>query len=242
MAAAWDDQEKSLAKAEAYVCHAAASGADIICFPEQFATGWTIVTSLQQYAKESGIAILGSFRERASPCPRNTAVAIGKNGEILTTYAKIHLFSPAQENRAYGPGSALGVFCLGPVTCGIAICYDLRFPELFRAYARAGVHVVFVPSAWPGARIGHFKLFIRARAAENQMYVVGINTTGTSPVDTYSGESITADPGGNIISRASGAEQLVFTDIDMNIVEGVRTSFPVHEDRRDALYFTLNEP
>ena len=71
--------------------------------------------------------------------------------------------------------------------CGIAICYDLRFPDLFRIYAQKGVQVVFVPAAWPQKRINHWELFITARAAENQMYIVGVNTTGITPVDTYPG-------------------------------------------------------
>ena len=87
----------------------------------------------------------------------------------------------------FSPGSELGIFTLGPLTCGIAICYDLRFPELFRIYAQKGVQVVFVPAAWPQKRINHWELFITARAAENQMYVVGVNTTGVTPVDTYAG-------------------------------------------------------
>ena len=85
------------------------------------------------------------------------------------------------------PGSDLGIFTLGSLTCGIAICYDLRFPDLFRIYAQKGVQVVFVPAAWPQKRINHWELFITARAAENQMYVAGVNTTGVTPVDTYSG-------------------------------------------------------
>lgn len=254
MAPVWGQRDRSLARAEIFIRHAAQSGADIICFPEQFATGWdpssvtgsegvdgTIVSSLQQSARDTGIAVLGSFKERFIPSPRNTAVAIGKDGQVLTTYAKIHLFSPAGEHTTFSPGSVLGLFSLGPFRCGIAICYDLRFPELFRAYTRCGVHILFVPSAWPEARLRHWELFISARAAENQVYVVGINTTGKTPVDTYSGNSMTADPYGMIISRATSAEQLLFTDIDMAVIDNARTALPVLHDRRDGLYNTLTD-
>jgi omega-amidase len=252
MTSIWEEPEKSLVKAELFIRRAAASGADLICFPEQFATGWdpssrnnieepegTVVSALRKYAKESGIGILGSFRERSEPKPKNTVVAIGKDGTIQSVYSKIHLFSPARENEAFTPGNELGIFTLGKMSCGIAICYDLRFPELFRLYAQKGVQAVFVPAAWPAGRIRHWELFISARAAENQMYIVGVNTTGKTPVDTYPGASMTADPHGTIVSRANDAEQLIFVDLDPAMVDSVRSFFPVGNDRRDALYREL---
>jgi len=252
MTSVWEDPEKSLVKAERFIRHAAASGADLICFPEQFATGWdpcssgnieeideSIIPALQQYARESGIGILGSFREQFIPSPRNTSVAISRDGSILTTYAKIHLFSPARESLAFTPGTGLGIFQMGSLTCGIAICYDLRFPELFSAYVRNGVQAVFVPAAWPASRIRNWEIFISARAAENQIYIVGVNTTGKTPVDSYSGASMTADPHGVIISRANNAEQLIFVDLDPAVVDETRTLFPVGRDRKDSLYSNL---
>ena len=252
MTSIWEDPEKSLAKAELFIRHAAASGANLICFPEQFATGWDpcsssnvegiderIIPALQKYARGAGISILGSFRERFTPSPRNTSVAIGSDGGILTTYAKIHLFSHARETSAFTPGTGLGIFPLGDLMCGIAICYDLRFPEVFRAYAKSGVQVVFVPAAWPANRIRHWELFISARAAENQMYIVGVNTTGKTPVDAYYGASMTADPHGAIISRGNDAEQLIFVDLDPGVIDTARASFPVGLDRKEALYRDL---
>lgn len=253
IASIWEEPAKTLEKAGVLIGHAASSGAALVCFPEQFATGWDpqsgknledtsglIVSSLREYARTSQIAVIGSFRNRGGPLPKNTAVVIDKDGQILTTYSKIHLFSPGNEQTSFSPGSELGIFTLGPFTCGIAICYDLRFPDLFRIYAQKGVQVVFVPAAWPQQRINHWELFLTARAAENQMYVAGVNTTGVTPVDTYSGSSMTADPHGTIISRANDAEQLVFTDLDPALVQTARRSFPVERDRKDALYQALS--
>jgi omega-amidase len=253
IASVWEDPEKTLEKARSLVRHAAASDADLICFPEQFATGWDpesdknledihgrVISVLRECAGDNHIAIIGSFREHADPLPKNTAVAIGKDGRVLATYSKIHLFSPGMENKGFLPGDELGIFTLGPLTCGMAICYDLRFPELFRIYARRGVHVVFVPAAWPLKRVKHWELFIKARAAENQMYVAGVNTTGKTPVDSYAGTSMTADPQGTIISRANDAEQLVFTDLDPAAVETARRLFPMEQDRKDDLYHALS--
>ena len=248
----WEDPEKTLEKAEGFIAHAATCGAQLICFPEQFATGWdplsgknvqdltgSIITRLQACAKANRIAVIGSLREASSPYPKNTSVAIGNDGRILSTYSKIHLFSPAKEDEHFIPGTDLGIFPLGPLTCGLAICYDLRFPELFRIYAQKGVQAVFVPAAWPASRIRHWELFIQARAAENQMYVIGVNTTGTTPVDRYSGSSMAADPHGTIISRANEAEQLLFMDLDPAEVAAARSALPVENDRKDALYHSL---
>ena len=253
IASIWEEPEKTLEKAGVFIRHAAASGADLICFPEQFATGWdpqpwkniqdihgSIVSSLQEYAKEYGIGILGSFRQAHDPLPKNTAVAIGRDGRILSTYAKMHLFSSGHEDEGNSPGTGLGIFTLDTMTCGIAICYDLRFPDLFRLYAQKSVQVVFVPSAWPHIRTRHWDLFIQARALENQMYVIGVNTTGQTPIELYSGDSMTADPLGIIISRANDAEQLIFTDLDPAIVDTARRQFPVDKDRKDALYRALS--
>jgi predicted amidohydrolase len=253
VAGTWEEPEKTLEKAGVFIRHAAASGAALICFPEQFATGWdpqprkniqdihgSIVSSLQAYAKEYGIAILGSFRQAHDPLPKNTAVLIGSDGRILSTYSKMHLFSYGHEDKGNSPGMDLGMFTLGSLSCGIAICYDLRFPDLFRLYARKGVQAVFVPSAWPHVRTRHWELFIQARALENQMYIIGVNTTGRTPIDCYSGNSMTADPQGSIISRANDAEQMVFTDLDPAVVAAARCQFPVERDRRDALYHSLS--
>jgi len=249
----WEDPEQTLKKAGLFVSHAAASGAVLVCFPEQFSTGWDpcarthiedsdghIVSTLRELAIENGIAILGSFRERNKPLPKNTSIVIGRDGRILAKYAKIHLFSSGGEQEGFAPGAELGIFTLGPFTCGITICYDLRFPELFRIYAKKGVQVVFIPAAWPASRMRHWELFISARACENQMYVTGINTTGRTPVDTYIGGSMTADPSGSVISRANDAEQLLFCDLDPAAVTAARISFPVEKDCREDLYHALS--
>ncbi|MDD1689516.1 MAG: carbon-nitrogen hydrolase family protein [Methanoregula sp.] len=253
IASVWDDPDKTLKKAGIFVSHAAASGAALVSFPEQFATGWdphsgspaedcdgTVVSILRELAKENHIGILGSFREKNDPLPKNTAIAIGGDGRVLAKYAKVHLFSPGGEHDGFSPGSELGIFALGPLTCGIAICYDLRFPELFRLYAEKGVQVVFVPAAWPARRMKHWELFVTARACENQMYVVGINTSGVTPVDTYTGGSMTVDPSGTVICRANEAEQLLFCDLDLDVVRKVRSTFPVTKDKREDLYHALS--
>lgn len=249
----WEDPVATLEKIEPCIRQAASSDAALIAFPEQFATGWDphshhhiedlsgpIVSGLVTYAAEYSISILGSFRQRHDLLPTNTCVIIREDGSIAGQYAKMHPFSFAGEDRWYAPGDGISVFRLEGVVLGIAICYDLRFPELFRIYADKGVHGVVVPSAWPESRIRQWELFIRARAVENQMYIIGVNTTGKNPVDAYNGDSMTAGPDGSIIARAGNHEALLFSDLDAETVEDVRRHFPVYQDKRSDLYLQLH--
>lgn len=252
IASCWEDPAATLDKIRPCISNASERGSHLIAFPEQFATGWdpcsrmhiedisgTIVSTLTDFARDYSIAILGSYRQAAHPLPKNTALVIFPDGSIRASYAKIHPFAPAGEERCYASGSEIAVFGIAGVRLGLAICYDLRFPDLFRIYADHGVHGVIVPSAWPKSRLRHWELFIRARAAENQMYVVGINTTGDNPVDTYAGCSMTAGPDGSVISRAGEDETLLCSDLDASVVDTARARFPVHKDRRLDLYSRL---
>jgi predicted amidohydrolase len=246
----WKDPDRTLARMRDLVAQAVECDASCIAFPEQITTGWDpadpvfgvqhedgiIIQTLRRYARDYSIGILGSYRETYSPAPRNTAVAIGPDGEILARYSKMHLFSPGGEDKSYHPGDLPAVFSLDGCCCGIAICYDLRFADLFRLYRDFGVQLMLVPSAWPASRISHFNLFVSARAAEFQMYVAGINTTGITPVDTYRGGSLVAGPDGGIITRGCEGEELLFTGIDPDLVIQLRREFPVYQDRRDEVY------
>jgi omega-amidase len=250
IASCWHDPEATLETMKKRIAEAVECDASCVAFPEQVVTGWDpadavfgiqdedgqIISTLRDYARDFSIGILGSYRERHLPRPRNTSVAIGQDGQILARYSKIHLFSPGGENVNYDKGDKPAVFSLDDCRCGLAICYDLRFSDLFRMYRDAGVHLVLVPSAWPSSRMGHFELFTQTRAAEFQMYVAGINTTGETPVDQYSGGSLVTGPDGLVISRGCVGEELLFTEINTEFVDDVRRTFPVHQDRREDVY------
>jgi predicted amidohydrolase len=249
IASCWDDPDGTLKKVEPLIKESARLGASLIAFPEQFATGWdpqsishsedlngSIVSTLCAFAEEYGIAVLGSFRERTSSRPRNTAVAIGPDGEILTIYAKIHPFSLTKEDEYYQAGETLGLFTLDMVSFGIAICYDLRFPDLFRIYAGKDIHCVLVPAAWPASRSTHWEILIKARALDNQIFVVGINTTGSTPVETFSGGSMVVDPQGKVILHAGMMEGIFLFDVDAHIVTLERGRSRVIRDWRGDLY------
>lgn len=235
----WGEVSKNLARAEGMIADASRSNADLICFPEQFATGWSpapeqepedtggkIVSALRRMAKSHSIAVLGGFLEKYSPRPRNTAILVGSDGEPLCTYAKMHPYTPGGEDRFITPGESLASAKLGGVRIGIAICYDLRFPMLFRRYAEAGAELVLVQAAWPCRRSKHWEIFLMARALENQFYVAGVNCTGRTPIEEYCGRSMVIDPFGEAVAESGGSEELLFADIEADTVESAREAFP----------------
>ena len=245
----WENPEQSLNAAEPYIRQAAEQGASLIGFPEQYPTGWDpvsplnvqdrkgpIVSRFRSLAREYGIAILGSFRERHVPKPRNTCIVVDQDGEEIASYSKCHLFSPTHEENHYDPGEDLGIFRFAGASFGIAICYDLRFSGFFNRYLEEGVCCMLVPAAWPASRIDHWELFIRARALEYQFYVIGINTTGANPVDRYCGRSLAADPKGAVIARAGEDEGLFVVGIDPGTVSCMREELPIGKDRKPDRY------
>ena len=255
VAPVWENPEKTILRSEPCVRQASDAGAAMVCFPEQFATGWDplskkniqdrngpVVRALRRYAMEYGLAVLGSFRETYHPHPRNTCIVFDDQGSEIAHYSKCHLFTPGHEEQAYTAGEHLGLFDLGGLRFGIGICYDLRFSPLFSAYTRAGADAVVIPAAWPASRSVHWDLFIRSRAAEHQIYIAGINTTGQTPVDIYRGGSMTADPTGSVIAGLGEAEGLLMSDIQPQVVTEARRALPVQEDRRPDLYHRLMIP
>ncbi len=229
---------------------AAIAGASLICFPEQFVTGWLpeippgsgetldgpLTAAFGQMARENGIAVAGSIIEAdRGGRPKNTAVVLSAGGELLAAYAKIHLFSPGGEDRNYTPGDRTATFTVGGMTFGLAICYDLRFPELFRIYALAGADCVLLPAAWPCCRLRHWETLLPARAIENQYYVAGVNTVGGA----CCGGSLAAGPDGEIIARGGAGEELLIIDINLTSIHEARIRLPALSDRRSDIYYRL---
>lgn len=245
----WENPSGSLEKAHILAKSASAEGAAVVCFSEQFATGWDpsshrysedengfICTAYRNIAMEHGIGVLGSYREKTDGLPRNTAVFYDERGRLLSKYSKIHLFSPAGEEKHFSPGSSLSVFDYKGVKFGIAICYDLRFPELFLKYRRLGAECVLVPAAWPCSRLSHWDLFLHTRAIENRLFMAGINATGRTPVEEYCGGSMFVSPGGDIIAGPLKDEGLLYADIDPSVTHRADSGPDSLSDRRDDLY------
>ena len=221
-------------------------GADLVLLPELWASGgfsydrWQdeaqridgpLVAGMREAARDLGAMLhMGSFVERDEAGQLyNTSVLIDADGEILTTYRKVHLFGFSDgEPKLMTAGSR-------PVVrdrIGLATCYDLRFPELFRLLLDRGAEVVLLVAAWPAKRVAHWRLLAQARAVENQTYVLACNTAGTHAGVEMGGGSLVVDPWGSVVAEAGTGEEVLVVDIDPATVAGIRESFPILADRR----------
>ena len=224
----------------------AQAGADLVLLPELWPNGgfaydtWEdtaqsldgdVVSALRAATRDLGAAVhMGSFVERDEAGRLfNTSVLLDRDGSILTTYRKVHLFGFGEgEPKLMTAGD-------GPVVhdrFGLATCYDLRFPELFRALLDRGAEVVLLPSAWPAKRVSHWRLLAQARAVENQLYVVACNTGGSHAGVPMGGHSMVVDPWGTVLAETGEGEESVSVDIDLALVVKTRADFPVLGDRR----------
>jgi predicted amidohydrolase len=167
----------------------------------------------------------------------NTALVISPTGELAAVYRKIHRFGfDKGEAVMMGAGEELVTVPLpGALTIGLATCYDLRFPELFRGLVDAGAQALVIPAGWPARRREHWTLLARARAVENQAYVLACGTAGTHAGVEQAGHSIVVDPWGEVLAEAGPGEEVVTVDIDPAKVTTTRDDFPALKDRRLGL-------
>jgi predicted amidohydrolase len=237
-------------------------GADLVVLPELWAPGgfayrgWPehaegvdgpTVTAVAQAAADIGAVVhAGSVVERAAPGADagaegrglwNTSVLLGPDGGVLATYRKVHRFGFGQgEPSLLEAGTEVVTAPLSldgsTVVTGLATCYDLRFPEMFRALLDAGAQLALVPAAWPAARVSHWTLLARARAVENQLLVVAVNTAGTHAGHEMGGRSQVVAPTGEVLAEAGDGEEVLVLDVDPAIVDHARQRFPVLADRR----------
>jgi predicted amidohydrolase len=243
---------------------AARDGSDLVVLPEIFTVGYfafdayartaepldgetmgrlATVAAEQECAVLAGTFVedLGATAERtdaAVPADEgyaNTAVLFDREGERRTVYRKHHLFGyGSAESELLTPGESLGVADLDGLTVGVTTCYDLRFPELYRALAERGVDLVAVPSAWPYPRVEHWQLLPRARAVENSYYVAAANASATFDDAQLVGRSTVYDPWGTPLASSGDDPALVSAAVDPGRVEGVREEFPSWQDRRET--------
>jgi deaminated glutathione amidase len=207
------------------------------------------VSAARGWARELGVHLLaGSFAERVEGAERlaNTSVLIDPDGEIAATYRKIHMFDvdvggvAYRESETEAPGEEIVVADAGGVRLGLSVCYDLRFPELYRILALRGAQALAVPSAFT-TETGreHWEILLRARAIENQAFVIAANQTGTAPphYDSY-GHSMIVDPWGRILAEAGegAGECFVSAELDLGEMDRVRADLPSLANRRPAAY------
>lgn len=174
----------------------------------------------------------GSFLERDGDDLYNTSVVFGPDGDVLATYRKIHLFGfDSGEAVTLSAGSEVVTVETPLGVTGLATCYDLRFPEMFRQLTDAGATAVLIPTGWPTARISRWSLLAAARATENQFWLVGANSTGVSNGTAMGGHTVIVDPWGEVITEIIDPGVLS-ADLDPDLPLRVRAEFPVLRDRR----------
>lgn len=233
----WDDPGANLGAVDEAARQGAEAGAELVVFPEQVLFGWDprssrgaepvggpLTQGLRAVARRHAVGLVGSIREAVEEGVRNTAIAVDGDGAVVAVYAKQHLFTPGGEEGCYAPGTGPVVFDLGGLRIGLAICYDLRFPGVFAAYRALGADAVLVPAAWPCARLRHWRLFLRARALDNRLFVVGASYAGgATPVEAYCGGSLAADPEGEVLAETGAAPALLVADLDPDAIASART-------------------
>ena len=251
----WQDPEANLARARAWVARAAETGARVAVFPELFTLGFTMAPepfaetlpgptteALGALSGEFGLYLVGSAVEAHAPHPRNAAFVTGPDGSLLATYRKLHPFSYGEEHQHYCGGEDCPLFEVDGIPCGLQICYDLRFPEPFRALAARGAEVVFVPANWPRRRISAWSTLLAARAIENQMAICGVNRVGQDALGLdYPGASALHDAFGEVVAKGGEGEELVVGDLDLDQLRAWRERFPALKDRRPEIYRALEK-
>jgi len=244
---AWEDKARNLARAEELLREAAAARCDIAVLPELFATGFSMNVSrtaedeggptdcfLAAAAKNHGIHIIAglALKGQRGGKARNTASVYDPAGAAVARFTKLHPFSPAREGDFYDTGSHTVTFSIGSVTASVFICYDLRFPEAFRKVARA-VQAIFVIASWPAERSLHWEVLLRARAIENQLFVIGVNRTGTDGRGIrHCGGSCVFDPLGKELCRGGSDDELVICSFAHEESLQARAAFPFLKDMR----------
>ncbi|MER2064382.1 MAG: carbon-nitrogen family hydrolase [Alkalibacterium sp.] len=199
--------------------------------------GEEMTAFLSGLAKKHQVNIVGgSVAVKSENKYYNTSYSFDREGELVHTYNKVHLFSPSEEDKMFTAGNELGIFKLDGVKVGVATCYDLRFTEWIKRMALEGIQVLFVPAAWPHPRVAIWETLLRARAIENQFFVVGVNSTGTTDKLNFCGHSAIYDPLGERLTSGREDEKLLWADLDIGSIVNIRREMPVYKDRRPELY------
>ena len=254
IACALGDIDANVRKMRDFAARAKEAGADLIVFPEMADTGyamsviqehakpWTqgAVPQLREIAKTLGLAIISGVSEREGDSIYNSQVSIDAGGEIAAKYRKTHLFSPPplEEHKCFSAGNELVSFAADGLRLGLTICYDLRFPEIYRMLAcDEGANVFVISSAWPFPRLEHQRVLATARAIENQSYVVLSNRVGKDDRVAFCGSSAIIDAYGVAVAAASAdREELIVADVSEEVINSVRQRMAVFEHRRADLY------
>ena len=245
--------EQNFNRAAALVRQAAAEKPDVILLPETWNVGFYPTEDLPSLADQNAERtkttfaalagalsvniVAGSVAAAFADGVRNTSLAFDRAGTCVARYDKTHLFSPMREDEHFVKGDGIASYSFDGFACGTEICYDVRFPELTRTLTVKGLDFLFVVSQWPDVRIPQLHALLKARAIENQMFVVCCNSCGSAPGTRFGGCSVAFDPLGNRLAAAGTGEEILLADCDTDVIRGIRESINVFRDRRPEIYF-----
>jgi omega-amidase len=242
----WENKAASHDKVLALLDGAKPSEGALVVLPEMFATGFSMNVAaihdesretqdfLSRTAAERKIYLMGGvvMKDEAAGRGRNESVVYSPEGMEVARYCKLQPFAPGGELDNYVAGERAILFECAEFMAAPFICYDLRFPELFRHAAARGANLIIVIASWPVIRDDHWITLLKARAIENQAYVVGVNRCGRDPKHYHSGRSLVYDPQGRILADAGSEEGWIEAQLDLQTVLDWRRSFPALGDMR----------
>ena len=246
----WENKESNYSKVQNLIERSSPEPHSLVVLPEAFATGFSLNPKAttkaepdQTYAFLSNISISHKIWILAgvivpnenNTMAKNIAVLFNPNGKQVGVYQKMYPFTSMGEEKVYTRGKSTKTFDVEGFQLSPILCYDLRFPELFRMNIVQGANLFVVIASWPKVRINHWHTLLQARAIENQAYVIGLNRTGKDPNHNYTGGSRIIDPTGKTVIEMKDKEEVASTKLDRKLIDQWRDTFPVLQDIREDL-------
>ncbi len=243
---AWENKSANLEKAEALLAQGSLSPGALVVLPEMCLSGFSMnLPAIAEPAggeserRLAGLAIrhrvflqAGVVSRGQDGRSRNQSVTFSPEGRELVRYSKLHPFTLGGESAAYAAGTQVVTFPCHDWLVAPFICYDLRFPEIFRMAAWRRPHLYTVIASWPEVRIGHWMKLLQARAIENQAYVIGVNRIGSDPKLNHPGRSLIVNYHGEILADADSREGFISAELDLTALEDYRRALPFLDDLR----------
>jgi predicted amidohydrolase len=245
----WEDRQANHDKVRALLAANPPAHGALVALPEMFSSGFSMNVSkiaedesrptetfLCETAKQYGIYLVGGLATKATDgLGQNEALVADPSGRIISRYRKIHPFSPGKEKAHFHGGESIEVFQCGGLRVAPFVCYDLRFPEAFRAAMQRGAQILIVIANWPSYRVEHWRTLLRARAIENQAYVLGVNRCGKDPYLPYPGGSMIVDYRGHVLADAGDEQGIIKADAELASQLAYRKELPFLADTKRDL-------
>ena len=244
----WENKEENFIKVEKAIIEAVQKGAEVLFLPEMSFTGFSMntnftaesdkytISKMKTLCKKYSIGIGFGWVEKCGNKAKNCYTILDKNAEELSTYVKIHPFSYSNEDKYFEKGTELSKYNIDNIGFSTVICYDTRFPELFQGICKdENIKAVVIPANWPARRTEHWKTLVRARAIENQVYIIAVNCVGNIGGIEYSGDSYIIAPNGDVVEYIGSDEGICVAELNYDI-DNLRKDFPIRQDRQIDLY------